>query len=194
MRNKNIRSLALLAVLLLASSCGYHLSGTGEIVPEGTRLIAVPVFINGTNEPYVDVEVTRAVVQEFMTDGRLKVVSTEEAELVLHGKVTKYEVQPLSFTAFSHVQQYKVSITVDASLEDLRTKKLLWHKKGITSLFISDYSVSYTPILTNPTPTTTVTIAETANISPTKITKETAIQNASRDIAWTIRGLVLEGF
>ena len=179
-----------LVVLLatLASSCGYHLSGTGDLVPEGTRLIAVPVFINGTNEPYVDVEVTQAVVQEFLTDGRLKVVSPEEAELVLHGKVTKYEVLPLSYTASAHIQQYKVSLTVDARLEDLRTKKVLWHEKGIKSLFISDYAVAYS-IITTPTGTN-----EAANISQTKISKESAIQKASRDIAWTIRSLVLEGF
>jgi len=178
-------------VLLFASSCGYHLSGTGGLVPEGTRLVAVPVFINGTNEPYVDVEVTRAVVQEFLTDGRLKVVSPEETELVLHGKVTKYEVLPLSFTASAHIQQYKVRFTVEARLEDLRTKKTLWQEKGITSLFISDYSVAYEPVTAL---TSTVPVGEAANISQTKISKESAIQKASRDIAWTIRSLVLEGF
>ena len=183
-----VKSALVVLLAMLASSCGYHLSGTGGLVPEGTRLIAIPVFINGTNEPYVDVEVTRAVVQEFLTDGRLKVVSPEEAELVLHGKVTRYEVQPLSYTAASHIQQYKVGLTVDASLEDVRTKKVLWHEKGIKSLFLSDYSVAYS-IITAPTGTN-----EAANISQTKISKEEAIQKASRDIAWTIRGLVLEGF
>jgi outer membrane lipopolysaccharide assembly protein LptE/RlpB len=182
-----------LVVLLaaLASSCGYHLSGTGGVVPEGTRLIAIPVFINGTNEPYVDVEVTQAVVQEFLTDGRLKVVSPEEAELVLHGKVTTYEEVPLSFTAYAHIQQYKVRLTVEARLEDLRTKKVLWQEKKISSLFIADYSVAYAPITA---PTTSIPIGEAANIPQTKISKGSAIQKASRDIAWTIRSLVLEGF
>ncbi len=180
-----------MAALLLLSSCGYHFSGTGGVVPEGTRFIAIPVLINGTNEPYVDVEVTQAVVQEFLTDGRLKVVSPEEAELALHGKVTKYEVQSQSFTAYTHVQQYRVLLTVEASLEDLRAKKVLWREKGIQSLFISDYPVAYTPLTS---PTTSVQIGEAANISLTKISKESAVQKASRDIAWTIRSLVLEGF
>lgn len=183
-----VNSVLVVMLVTLASSCGYHFSGTGGLVPEGARFIAVPVFINGTNEPYVDVEVTQAVVQEFLTDGRLKVVSPEEAELVLHGKVTKYKVMPLSYTDLSHVQQYKVNLTVDARLEDLRTKKVLWQEKGITSLFISDYAVAYS-IITTPTGT-----IEAANISQTKISKESAIQKASRDIAWTIRSLVLEGF
>jgi outer membrane lipopolysaccharide assembly protein LptE/RlpB len=188
---KTVVNSALVVLLAtLASSCGYHFSGTGGLVPEGTRLVAVPVFINSTNEPYVDVEVTQAVVQEFLIDGRLKVVSPEEAELVLHGKVTKYEVLPLSFTASAHIQQYNVRLTVEARLEDLRTKKILWQEKGITSLFISDYSVAY-DIVTAPTVTAPI---EAANISQTKISKQSAIQKASRDIAWTIRSLVLEGF
>ncbi len=186
-RNR-IKYFVCLAVLLFASSCGYHFSETGGLVPEGTKRVAVPVFINGTNEPYVDVEVTQAVVQEFLIDGRLKVVSPEEAELVLHGKVTKYEVLPLSFTASAHIQQYNVRLTVEARLDDLRTKKTLWQEKRITSLFISDYAVAYTA------PTTTVPVGDAANISQTKISKESAIQKASRDIAWTIRSLVLEGF
>ena len=64
------RSIILLLVLLGTASCGYRLSGTGNLVPEGTKTISVPVFINGTNEPYVDVEVTQAVVDEFIADGR----------------------------------------------------------------------------------------------------------------------------
>ncbi len=183
----------MMAALLLLSSCGYHLSGTGGVVPEGARLIAIPVFINGANEPYVDVAVTQAVVQEFLTDGRLKVVSPEEAELVLHGKVTGYEIQSQSFTAYTHVQQYRVRLTVDASLEDLRAKKVLWQAKGIKSLFISDYPVAYADV-TALTTNGTGTIGEAANISQTKISKESAIQKASRDIAWTVRSLVLEGF
>ena len=91
------------------SSCGYHLSGTGGIVPEGARTIAIPVFINGTKEPYVDVEVTQAVVEEFLTDGRLKVVSPEEAELVLQWQGDQIRGdRRSSYHGRSYVQQYKV--------------------------------------------------------------------------------------
>jgi len=190
MLSKSLRLIIILALVLFASSCGYHLSGTGGLVPEGTKLIAVPVFINSTNEPYVDVEVTQAVVQEFLTDGRLKVVSPEEAELILRGKITRYEVIPLSYTATAYVQQYKVRLLVEASLEDLRTKKILWKEKGIEAIFIADYPVAYDPLKN----TAGAVIGQTANIPQTKISKESAIQKASRDIAWTLRSRVLEGF
>ncbi len=169
----------LLVLLLLLHSCGYRLSGTGGVVPEGARSISVPVFINGTNEPYVDTEVTKAVVNEFLTDGRLQVVSLESADLALRGKVTKYDVVALSYTVNSYVQQYRVTLTVDASLEDLRSKKILWQEKGIQSVFISDYPITYDAL---------------DGIRKTKIDKEAAIQKASQDVASTLKSRVLEGF
>lgn len=177
MRKRNLTSIIILAILLMAmSSCGYGLSGKGSLVPEGARTIAVPAFINNTNEPYVDVEVTKAVVDEFIADGRLRIVDVEAADLALRGNVVKYEVTALSFTTDSFVQQYRVRIVVNASLEDLRAKKTLWKEAGIEAVFISDYPVAI------------------GNITATKIAKESAIKKASQDIAWTLRSRVLEGF
>ena len=175
MRNKTIIFM-LLASLAVMSSCGYRMSGTGFLVPEGTKTIAIPGFINNTNEPYVDVDVTMAVVNEFIADGRLKVVDVEIAELVLRGQVVKYEVIALSYTANSYVQQYRVRLVVNASLDDLRSKKTLWRESGIEAVFISDYKVTI------------------GDITVTKIAKEAAIKKASQDIAWTLRSRVLEGF
>ncbi len=172
---------AALFFLLLLSSCGYHISGTGGIVPEGSKTIAVPVFFNATNEPSVDVEVTQAVVDEFMTDGRLKVVSPEEADLALHGRIVLYEVNPLSYTAQSFVQQYGIHLVVDASLEDLRSKKVLWTGKGIESKFISNYTVSYDAV-------------GQLDLRGTRVAKEAALKSACKDIAGTLRSSVLEGF
>jgi outer membrane lipopolysaccharide assembly protein LptE/RlpB len=176
---KRIRFLCLL--LLAVTSCGYHFSGTGEIIPRGAKTISVPVFFNGTNEPYIDVEVTQAVVEEFLVDGRLRVAGLEEAELALRGKVVKYEALPVAYTAANYVQQYRVRLVIDAALEDLRSKKILWSESGMESSFISEYAVFYDS-------------AGGADIRLTKNAKETAIKKASQDMAWTLRSRILEGF
>ncbi len=178
----HVRTLLILLLALAGtSSCGYHLSGTGSLVPPGTETIAVPTFINATNEPYVDVEVTKAVINEFVADGRLHVVDVEGADLVLRGRTVKYEAIPVSYTASTYVQQYRVRLVVDAVLEDLRSKKILWQEKGIEAVFISDYAVTYNA-------------SGRVNITATKIVKEQAITRASQDIALTLRSRVLEGF
>jgi len=172
----NLKTCLLLFALLGATSCGYRLSGSGGLTPTGAKTIAIPVFLNGTNEPYVDSDVTQAVIEEFLADGRLRVAGLEEADLVLHGKVTRFELIALSYSPDAIVQQYKVRLVVEAGLEDLKTRKILWQEKGIESLFISDYPVAI------------------GDIRATKISKEAAVKKASQDIAWTLRSRVLEGF
>ncbi len=162
--------------LLSASSCGYHVTPVGGIVPESAKTIAIPGFINGTNEPYVDVEVTRAVTEEFLTDGRLKVVSLEAADVVLRGRVVSFDLTPQSYTVESYVQQYMVSMRVKVRLEESKTQKILWQEKGLSTVFLSSYPVSV------------------GNITATKIVKDGAIKNASKDLASTLRSRVLEGF
>ena len=166
----------LLLSLLLISSCGYGFTPVGGIVPEDTKTIAIPAFVNGTAEPYVDVEVTKAVVNEFLTDGRLKVVSAETADLVLSGKVTKFDMTPSAYTIDNYVQSYTVSIGLNVTVEDVKTHKLILQDTGIGSVFNASYGVSL------------------GDITATKIAKEAALKNASRDVASTLRSKLLDGF
>lgn len=176
MRNKQIRMISILVLALGLSSCGYHFSGSGGIVPSDAKTIAVPVFLNGTNEPFVDVELTKAVVEEFLTDGRLKVVNLEGADLILRCKITKFDLTAVSYATDTHVQSYNVGISVSVSLEEAKTGKVLFQDKGLESIFYASYPVTL------------------GDISATKTAKEAAIKNASRDLASTIRSRVLEGF
>lgn len=175
-RPSSVVKVLLVLLMLVASSCGYHFTHVGGVVPEGAKTIAIAAFINGTNEPYVDTEVTKAVVDEFLSDGRLKVVSPEGADLVLKGTVTNFDLTALSYTAASYVQQYRVSIRLNVSIEDVKTHKILWQEKGLGSVFVSSYPVTI------------------GDISATKIAKEAAIKTASQDVASTLRSRVLEGF
>lgn len=176
MRNENVK-LALLVILsLVLFSCGYRFTPVGGVVPEDSRTIAILSFVNGTTEPYVDVEVTKAVVDEFLADGRLNVVSSEAADLVLRGSVTKFTMTPSGYTSDSYIQSYTVSLAVDVAVEDVRTHKVIWQEKGLGSVFVTNYSVTL------------------GDITSTKIAKEAALENASRDVASTLRSRLLEGF
>jgi outer membrane lipopolysaccharide assembly protein LptE/RlpB len=168
--------LVLIALLLLIPACGYHFTPVGGIVPESAKTIAIPVFINGTYEPLIDTEVTSAVVNEFLTDGRLRVVGPEAADIVLKGTVTKFEITPTSYTADTYVQSYNVSIGVNITVEDAKTNKVLLKDSGVGSVFNSGYAVFI------------------GDITRTKIAKDAAVKNACKDLASTLRSRVLEGF
>jgi hypothetical protein len=176
----NIAQVLILVLLASLTSCGYRFTPSGGIVPEGAKNIAILTFVNNTNEPYVDVEVTKAVADEFVADGRLKVVSPEAADLVLKGAVTAFNMIPQSYTVDSYVQQYMVSIVVAVSLEDAKDHKMLFQERGLSSVFVSSYPVTYSD--------------KNVDIMATKIAKDAAVKKASRDIALTLRSRVLEGF
>jgi hypothetical protein len=167
---------ALLALLLLTASCGYRFTPVGGVVPDGAKTIAIPVFINDTMEPYIDIEVTKAVVDEFLVDGRLKVVSVETADLVLRGRVTSFVQTPQSYSGESYVQSYTIGIGASVTLEDVRTKKTLLRDQGLGTIFTSGYAVAL------------------GNISGTRVAKDAAVKNSSKDLASTLRSRVLEGF
>jgi len=158
------------------ASCGYHFSSIGGVVPQGAKTIAINVFVNDTVEPYVDVEITKAVADEFLKDGRLKVVSMDDADVVLRGHVTKYGVTAQAYTADSHVQAFNVIITVSISVEDAKTKNVILKDVPFTDYFTSTYTVTL------------------GDISQTKIAKDAAMQSACQDIASTVRSRVLDGF
>jgi hypothetical protein len=160
----------------MISSCGYRMTPVGGVVPEGTKTIAIPVFLNNTNEPYVDTVLTQDVVNEFLTDGRLKIADLEDADIILRCKIMRFILTPAAYTSNSYVATYNVSIMISFSLEDTKTRKMLVPETSLNSNFISSYPV--TP----------------GNISETKVVKETAIRKASRDIAPTLRSRVLDGF
>ena len=175
--NGRLSSVMILVTLVaVLSSCGYHTTPVGGIVPENVKTIAIPVFINSTNEPYVDVEITRAVVEEFLTDGRLQVVSLETADVVMLGRVVRFDLTPMSYTVDSYVQQYMANISVNVSIEEAKSHKVLWQENGLSTVFVSTYPVSI------------------GDITATKIAKDGAIKNACKDVASTLRSRVLEGF
>lgn len=167
--------LAAAVLTLFVSSCGYHLSQFGSVIPQNARSLTVLAFMNMTNEPAVDVEVTNAVVKEFLADGRMRVTDREEADLILRGSVVSYQEVPLSYTADAYVQQYRIMIRVEARLED-RSGKIIWQEKMLESGLISSFPVTL------------------GDISATRSARETALRKASQDIAWTIRSRILEGF
>ncbi len=164
------------ALLFFSSSCGYHLSGTGGVIPQGARSIAILTFVNGTNEPYVDTEVTSAVANEFIFDGRLKVTDRDAADLLLSGRVVLYDAVPLAYNAEAFVQTYQVRLVADVTLEDRRTGNIIRQINRIDTALIASYPVTL------------------GDIKATRAAKDASIKSASKTLAGTIRSRILEGF
>jgi len=122
------RALATLALAVMVGGCGYGVHGT---LPRDVKTIAVPIFQNLTREPAVEGLITRAVVEAFSTNGRLKVVPASEADAVLDGEVVGYSVFSIAFDKDANVRQYRLVVSVNLQLRDRRKNELLFRQSGV---------------------------------------------------------------
>ena len=124
--------LCFLVFVVLFSSCGYHLVGYGSALPSHIRTIAIPVFKNTSPEPNIHRDATDAIRQIFITDGRLKVVSANRADLLIRGTLTDYQLRAVSFSGRDVAEEYIVRLGVQIEAYDRVKKKILLAKKFTT--------------------------------------------------------------
>lgn len=178
MKNCNLKSKILhlaSCILLFISGCGYHFIGSGSGLPEHIKKVVIPLTVNRTAEPGLEDILAKALIEEFMKDGRLKVVSTEEADTILHSVVVSFQTAPLSFDNRGFVTAYKIVMKVDFKLEDIRDKKIIWEEKEMENSLKSDYKPSDDLIIT-------------------KTLKDEAIRKTCRNISQDVISRIHEGF
>ena len=89
---------AIIGLLLLLASCGYHKSGSSSRLPTDIKILAVPSFQNHTHTYHVETGLTAAVIREFNTRTRYRVVQSEaNSDAVLQGTVVSAEVAPVAY-------------------------------------------------------------------------------------------------
>ena len=120
---------ALLALACLLSGCGYSYHGT---LPDHVKTVAVPIFVNRTQQPAVESVITRAIVDAFATNGRLRVVRPEDADSILEGEVLQYNVAAIAVDPALNVQQYRLGVTLNLRMRDVRLNKVLFEQTSFS--------------------------------------------------------------
>src|SRR6476646_11993272 len=114
---------ALIALFLL-DGCGYGLVGRGSssnFLPPTVKTIEVPAFVNKTTRVELEQRVTQAVADEFVSRGRLRLVTgPAEADVILRGSIDSFGIFPIAFNAQGRATQYQVAITANIELVDHR--------------------------------------------------------------------------
>ncbi len=167
---------ALLAVLFAGvSGCGYHTLGAATHLPPNLKTLAVPVFATRTDTSGAERAMTEAVIREFISRSRLRVVSNDgrDADAILHGTILKQSTVPLTYNAGTQ-QSSSFLITIVASVTlNARDGRVLYQNKNY--VFREQYQ-------------------STTNL-PTFLQEDpAAIQRLSRQFARQLVADVLEGF
>ena len=146
-------------VAIILSGCGYHVGGTASRLPPGLKVIAVPALENRTNQFRVEQRMTQAVVREFISRTKYRIVSNENsADAVLRGEISSIELSPEVFdttptpnsptnpnisTSTARATTMLVSVRLKVLLEERETKKVLY--KNDNYLFREVYEISTDP-------------------------------------------------
>jgi outer membrane lipopolysaccharide assembly protein LptE/RlpB len=143
-RATRINALVLATATILLTSCGYSLVGKGNFLDPKIKTIAVPAFVNKTTRVELEQRVTQAVAEEFVTRGRLKLVTNpKEADAILRGSIDSFGIFPIASNPQGRATQYQISITAGIELVDHRNDdKVIW--KNDQYRFTENYQVDVT--------------------------------------------------
>lgn len=170
MKRGRLRVAALVAVASALAGCGYSFQGT---LPDHIKTIAVPIFVNRTQQPAVESVITRAIVDAFATNGRLRVVRPEDADAIVDGEVIGYTVGPIAVDPSLAVQQYRLGVTLNLRLRDLRRNEVLFEQTNFTEQ--ADFRVA-------------------GSVAQTLSVEAGALQQAATEIGRSVVSLALDRF
>jgi hypothetical protein len=118
---------AVLLLGLVAGGCGYTVGGQ---LPANVKTIAVPMFKNLTQQPAVEDVVTSAVVSAFTNTG-IKVVPVQQADSILEGEITEYNVQSIAYDSSSNAEVFRLRMRLNLQFRDVRNNTMIWRQDGL---------------------------------------------------------------
>jgi len=172
---KAARRLAAVVVAFGMAGCGYHVAGRASTLPSSWKTIAIPEFVNRTNRYRVEQRFTSAVIHEFISRTKYRIVQNEnEADAVLRGEVLTIETSPILFNATTgQVTTMLVTVHAKVELVSRGDEKVVY--KNDDMIFREEYQIS-------------------SDINSFFEEQSPALERMSRDFASQVVADVLEGF
>ena len=105
--------------------CGVY-TFSGSTLPTHIRTVAVPLFDDDTPEFGIAQELTDAVIDAITKDNTLKIANPPGHDSMLRGRILRITDGPGQYNRDETVTDYRVTVNVHVSFEDIREQKILW--------------------------------------------------------------------
>jgi outer membrane lipopolysaccharide assembly protein LptE/RlpB len=116
-----------LALMLLLAGCGYHFQGRDAELPGAVHTLYVELLTNATFEPFLENELTNAVVERFSRNPRLQIVEDRNrADAILSGTIASYGNYALAYDQNDAIAEYRSQMSLDAVLRRADNAEALW--------------------------------------------------------------------
>lgn len=165
----------LVALALVGSGCGYHISGHGDTMPKTLHTVAIQSFGNNTLRYKLARLLPSDIGRELISRTKYKLIAdTSEADAVLSGSLVNYSafatvVNPNTYAATT----VQVIVVVNITLTERATGKVLYTRQGLEVR--ERYEIA-------------------SELSQYFDESGTAMERVSRDVARTVVSGILEGF
>ncbi len=116
-------SVGVIALLIMAGCGVYTLNPKGK---SNYKTIAIEPLDNKTSQFGLTDQLTQIIVDAFISDATLKVVSSSNADVILVGTLTNYQRVPSTFDQSDKVLEYKVLLDFDISLRNGKDNSEIW--------------------------------------------------------------------
>lgn len=121
-----------LVLLLLLTSCGYHLRGRPPGFSSEEKSLYVEIFRNRTSETRAGVLLSEALRERFARSGFLRLVdSPQRADLVLSGEILRLSVGGVSYNRYTETLERRLSVELRAELR-APGGRILWRNTHLT--------------------------------------------------------------
>lgn len=136
-KTDNVFFVLLIVASTIYSGCGYQFRADGKPVGINIYSIAIPLVTSASSEMGFEADFTRIIREEFISHAKIPIVSMEQADKILKGRIHEINTQPLTYDSternvagrvISHetTSSRRLKIRLDISLTDRATGKTIW--------------------------------------------------------------------
>lgn len=123
-------SLGIFLAFLCLAGCGYQLRGRETNLPPDIHSVAIPIFGNRTDQTGIETEVTRALVEKFISTKRLLVGPRDSADALLTGTVRSFSTNPVAvISSTQSTTEYRATVILEYNFQGRKDGKVLFREE-----------------------------------------------------------------
>jgi hypothetical protein len=136
--SRRLLALLVAGIIVQFSGCAYNLGNTSE---PSFETLFIENFQSEVSEPALENLVTTSVIQEFQRDGTLRITRRENAEVVMRGVISGFNLSPQRYSRQNELTpiEASMSITVQYTLTRRGETRpfLIASETGTASFFVT---------------------------------------------------------
>jgi hypothetical protein len=188
--------LAVVALLGLAG-CGYRLSPAGALLPAGTQSVSIALFENHTRDRGLEVDLRRAVEEEFRRRGGLRVVPEPGGDLLIDGTIRRLGDVPVASRGSDEAVELQQRISVSVRVTQRASGRVVLRSSRLAE--VTEFGVEPGAIITTSPrfqsePVDARDLANLSNVPLGEGRRSTAQREVLQKLAADVYAVTMEGF